>query len=673
MEDYPSFSLGLTQLDTNPEVGFVPAVFDYEEPNFDENRSKYRNDPNKMKEIKKVAAEKSKKIIGESSRKSQKDDTARPCLSKFVYNNIRPTHEEVQSLDSQIIEEFELTDDESEFSPEIVAGRSDIDSANDPMDGHYLDWNRSPIQEQSEDVEGCCEDIATTRLDALIKFVVNQNSVNPNVGTPSTVHINKDHMNVEGVSVDIGFITLESFVAVVENLKPDSANVETSTMQVDYSSTLPESAQVELDAILEDFPDAVVVAHQAAKTPAKRIRTRSKVFMSSYTTEYASGSKAIEDQIGEQKQKFAFNSFLIFDNMPKGVIEEYKQWMEEGLLKFHAKKKMNDEHYKAKLSFLGVHEIVFVVAHARTKNWFYLMSQKNACWNDEYIDVIFYHLRKKSKLRNDQDYRFTTTNCFFKNYIVKTYSNYYEDETDTVITTQQDYAQSVDVVLNEDAITNVINGYCMPSDLPWHQVDEVYVPGKQYYYNTEKNLSREQPKKKRLLQQQRKKLREGGGVGNDKFHRELAVIFLKDRRIRVYDSLSSLRNMESINEINKLVAMLSTYLSDNRFFEKASRTNWTNLEVYRNKITQRTQFLNEHPFENCGAFVAGYAEYLSEGMNVPSDDFEAEYHRMRYATLLRKYGIQKAQKDYVSENDDPPRPRSRNIRIPGENEIGSTE
>ncbi|PHT43728.1 hypothetical protein CQW23_17753 [Capsicum baccatum] len=310
------------------------------------------------------------------------------------------------------------------------------------------------------------------RLDALVKFVVNQDSANPNVGTPSTVHINKDHMDVEGVCADIGPATLESLIAVVENLKPNSANIETSTMQVDYSSTLPELAQVELDVILEgiaapvddlpievvppseaivskhdnsdsqlspDFSDAVVAAHQAAKTPAKRIRMRSK---------------------------------------------------------------------------------------------------------------------KKSKLRDDQDYRFTTTNCIFKNYIVKTYSNYYEDDTDIVITTQEDYAQSVDVVLNEDAITNIIKEYCMLSDLPWHQVDEV------------------------------------------------------------------------------------------------------------DKITQRTQFLNEHPFQveyvqdimqqecdslDCGVFVAEYVEYLSEEMNVPSDGFEAEYHRMRYATLLRKYGIQKAQKIYVSE------------------------
>ncbi|PHT50412.1 hypothetical protein CQW23_10159 [Capsicum baccatum] len=134
----------------------------------------------------------------------------------------------------------------------------------------------------------------------------------------------------------------------------------------------------------------------------------------------------------------------------------------------------------------------------------------------------------------------------------------------------------------------------MPSGLPWHQVDEVYVP---INYN-------------------------------EKFPWVLAVFALKDRRIRVYDSLSSLRNIESINEINKLAAMLPTYLSDNRFFKEISRTDWVNLEEYKDKITQKTQFLNEHPFEveDCGVFVAGYAEYLSEGMNVSSDDFEEEYH-----------------------------------------------
>ncbi|PHT50506.1 hypothetical protein CQW23_10253 [Capsicum baccatum] len=561
MEDCPSFSLGLIQLDanpTNPKVGFVPAIFDYEEPNFDENKSKYHNDPNKMKEIKKVVAEKSKNEIGESSRKSKNHDTARPRLPKFVYNNIRPTHEEMRSLDLQMIEKFELNDDEFGFSPETTVGRSgkrlviDIQSQSGHDIQGFEDFSTPPptkiLKKADIDFVDDLMDVTiligtavpyknSLRLDVLVRFVVNQNSTNLNVGTPSTMYINKYHVDVEGVSADIGPATLKFLSAVLKNIKPDSANVGTSTKHVDYSSTLPESAQVELDVILEgiaapvddlpievvpsseaivnkhdifdsqlppDFPDAVVAAHQDAKTPAKRTRTRFKVFMSLYTTEYASGSKAIEDQIEEPKQKFAFDGFLIFDNMPRGVIEEYKQWVEKGLLKFHAKKKINDEHYKAKLSSLEVHEIDFVFAHARTKNWFYLMSQKNACWNDE------------------------------------------------------------------------------------HQVDEVYV-----HINC-----------------------------NEKFHWVLAVIALKDRRIRVYDSLSSLRNMHD---------------------------------------------------GNCEVLVVGYAEYLSEGINVSSDGFEAEYHRMHYATLLQTYGIQKAQKGYFSENDDPPRPRSRNIRILDENKIVSIE
>ncbi|PHT41178.1 hypothetical protein CQW23_20032 [Capsicum baccatum] len=164
----------------------------------------------------------------------------------------------------------------------------------------------------------------------------------------------------------------------------------------------------------------------------------------------------------------------------------------------------------------------------------------------------------------------------------------------------------------------------------------------------------------------------------------LAVIAMKDRRIRVYNLLSRRRNTKSITEIQKLAKMLPTYLSDNKFYDETSHTDWPNLETYRDKIAQTTQILNEHPFDveyvqhimqqecdsvNCGVFVAGYAEYLSKEMNMPSDGFEEEYHRMRYTTLLRKYDIQKAKTGYVRENDDPPRSKSRIIQISDDNAI----
>ncbi|KAF3670239.1 hypothetical protein FXO38_07187 [Capsicum annuum] len=122
----------------------------------------------------------------------------------------------------------------------------------------------------------------------------------------------------------------------------------------------------------------------------------------------------IEDEITKLKQKFAFDDFIISDDMSRHVIEEYKKWVEEGLLKFHAKK-------------------------------------------------------------IDQEYRFTTTNCFFKSYIEKTYRRYDPDDSDTVLSTQQDYVQSVIVVQNEEALTNIIKEFCIPARLPWHLVAEVYV------------------------------------------------------------------------------------------------------------------------------------------------------------------------------------------------------
>ncbi|KAM3396000.1 hypothetical protein P3S68_005006 [Capsicum galapagoense] len=61
---------------------------------------------------------------------------------------------------------------------------------------------------------------------------------------------------------------------------------------------------------------------------------------------------------------------------------------------------------------------------------------------------------------------------------------------------------------------------------------------------------------------------------------------------------------------------------------------------------------------NCGVVVAVYAEYLCEGLGIPSSGIDAQYHRMRYATLLCKYGFVNAEKRYFSENDDPPRSRS---------------
>ncbi|KAG5587752.1 hypothetical protein H5410_048186 [Solanum commersonii] len=63
-------------------------------------------------------------------------------------------------------------------------------------------------------------------------------------------------------------------------------------------------------------------------------------------------------------------------------------------------------------------------------------------------------------------------------------------------------------------------------------------------------------------------------------------------------------------------------------------------------------FLDQHYPCDCETYVVAFAEFLSDKMKVPSIPFRSDYLRSRYATLLWKYGTDKAKTGYVSENDN---------------------
>ncbi|KAF3668640.1 hypothetical protein FXO37_09422 [Capsicum annuum] len=152
--------------------------------------------------------------------------------------------------------------------------------------------------------------------------------------------------------------------------------------------------------------------------------------------------------------------------------------------------------------------------------------------------VIFYYLRKKSKIQLGDNYRYMMAIFFSKTYVEKTHTRYYPAKPAVELSMQQDYVESIVVAKNEDAIANIIHKFCMPVGLPWYMVDEIYI-----------------------------------SINCDKeFYWVLAVIVLKERLVRMYDSLSSKRKKEPPIEILKLAVMLPTYLSDNGFYDKTQRT-----------------------------------------------------------------------------------------------------
>ncbi|PHU23714.1 hypothetical protein BC332_08821 [Capsicum chinense] len=153
-----------------------------------------------------------------------------------------------------------------------------------------------------------------------------------------------------------------------------------------------------------------------------------------------------------------------------------------------------------------------------------------------HIDVIFYYLRKKAKLQTQEQYRYTTGNCLYKVYINNAYDRYCQ--------------QQLEVSRNEECLINIIKGFSIRAGLPWHLINEVYIP-----INC-----------------------------GDEFHWVLAVVILKERCIRVYDSMSRRRCFGPLFEIQKLAKILPTYLDMSGFLDQKIRTDWLTIEAYRDKI-----------------------------------------------------------------------------------------
>ncbi|PHU17288.1 hypothetical protein BC332_12983 [Capsicum chinense] len=122
------------------------------------------------------------------------------------------------------------------------------------------------------------------------------------------------------------------------------------------------------------------------------------------------------------------------------------------------------------------------------------------------------------------------------------------------------------------------------------------------------------------------------------------------------------------SEIQKLAKILPTYLNMSSFLDQKVRTDWSTIEAYRDKMTNpfNVQYIDGIAQQiigslYCGPFVAAYAEYLTDGLQVPNDGLDAGLLRKIYATLSWKYGEAKAQKPYATDVKDPRRPKMNSV------------
>ncbi|PHU12249.1 hypothetical protein BC332_19179 [Capsicum chinense] len=110
-----------------------------------------------------------------------------------------------------------------------------------------------------------------------------------------------------------------------------------------------------------------------------------------------------------------------------------------------------------------------------------------------------------------------------------------------------------------------------------------------------------------------------------------------------------------------MAKLLPTYLDMSDYLDQKVRTNWSTVEAYQDKMgnpfdVQYVEGIAQQTIgslRDCGPFVATYAKYLRDRLQVPYDGLDAGLLRKRYASLLWKYGDAKVQKPYASDIKDP--------------------
>ncbi|KAF3634698.1 hypothetical protein FXO38_25009 [Capsicum annuum] len=134
--------------------------------------------------------------------------------------------------------------------------------------------------------------------------------------------------------------------------------------------------------------------------------------------------------------------------------------------------------------------------------------------------------------------------------------------------------------------------------------------------------------------------------------------------------MSRRRHFRPSSEIQKLAKILPTYLDMSDFLDQKVRTDWSTIEAYRDKMANPfdVQYFDGIAQQtigrlDCGPFVGGYAEYLSDELQVPTNGIDVGLLRKRYVALLWKYGEAKAQKPYATDVKDLRRPKLNSIAL----------
>ncbi|KAF3615700.1 hypothetical protein FXO38_34967 [Capsicum annuum] len=382
------------------------------------------------------------------------------------------------------------------------------------------------------------------------------------------------------------------------------------------------------DLTIDEKRDESIIVHPSVnreiQTPIAKLRIKRpfKFKESPYTMKFGSAAESSEGHIRIFPQKHPFVYHPIDGIVDTKIVNKFRDWISEDLLKVHAKRKGNADHYKRGKSTIPM--MHFGIETVEDKNWFYTMGFPDQSWTDSHIDVCFYYLRKKSKNDPNRSYKFSTIYCNFMNIISSLHDVYSAD------------AENLMVGGHVAHINEYINGFCMHAAVPWHTVEDIYIPV---------NIK-------------------------EKHHWVLAILSFSERCIFIYDSYESSGHYSAVLDIiEKLGAIIPLCLEHCDFYVKKG-IHVENHPRYKDKDSSNMfdvlfqENLPQQPSGSldCGVYMVTYAECLSYGHKILAIEFDLNALRTRYAVILWDYGTRKQELNAHSDVEEPLRhPRQSRI------------
>ncbi|PHT31882.1 hypothetical protein CQW23_28219 [Capsicum baccatum] len=529
-EDSPLFILGISQIETqkvvhdsNQIVGFTPGSFDYTKLDFSENRSKQWNDPEKLKILREALAAKN-----QVSHMQMEDRDEIEQIPKFPSRNITPPPQKLNHLDFPNPLMFGSTDAAANIAQAVVVQQQSEKTAPTEFRDEFDDFSTPPsvglLKKMRLDTDSLIDhskprvsldkdkvvpniemrdtDKAPTALEE--KLSLSKSDLDE-IKSYVRTYVDMKFNDLQKLMVDrytglLGVVKegFDSFGKVaqypvhesekgnpiIEVDSPQSFNEHTTDAKsynvVDaagQSSKLGVNKGETEESLKENIKHAclesgntlpVSVADDFSEQHVEALISALKRYMRAM-------GWTIDDIIGISPEVCMHKSHIEEECMPtshninrpyaEDLFLKFSVWMSAGLYNPHATKKGKDEYYTAKHANLKP-TLDFVVAHPVKKVGF-------ITWRNQ---VTVGMMRKKAKMDTISEYRYTTVNCIFMNYIHDTYTHYHQSHSEIDLSSHIENIRSMKVASVERSIYEIMQGLCISGGIPWNLIDEVYVP-----------------------------------------------------------------------------------------------------------------------------------------------------------------------------------------------------